>query len=511
MPARKNNSNNQISLENIFFTLFDKISVSLIILNESGNIIKVNKPFSSLLKNDPIDFMDKNINEFIHISDREFFLERYQDFFNNPDGEFIELRLLGKNNRNINVRLQASRITELIFDNKNNSDLLLVTITNLDQLKKLRTDLSKTELMFESMFENSGEAILIADRTANFTEANLAALKLLEISREEILTLSLPDIVSDLSTDDCLQLWFDFTSEGKMDEVFKIKDKKGKLKIVRVVGSAHFLPNTHMLLLTDITEKRINLENIRKLSAAVEQSPSSIVITDIEGNIEYANKKFSELTGYGFDEVKGKNPRILNSRLLPQELFEELWEVITSGREWRGEFLNKKKNGELFWEDASITSIKDNNGKILNYLKVAEDITERKNFERRLQKSEENYKATLDNMLIGVVVHAADTSIILSNPRASEILGLTAAQMAGKKAINQSWNFVNPDGTTMPPEKYPVNQVIKNLNPIENLILGVQHPDKDCLNWIKVNATPIFDEKNDLEKIIINFEELAER
>src|SRR5271169_7147422 len=92
-----------------------------------------------------------------------------------------------------------------------------------------------------------------------------------------------------------------------------------------------------------------SLEALRKFSRAVEQSPASVVITDTDGNIEYVNPKFTRVTGYAPDEVLGMNPRILKSGEQPPEVYRELWETITAGREWRGEFHNRKKNGDLFW------------------------------------------------------------------------------------------------------------------------------------------------------------------
>ncbi len=126
-------------------------------------------------------------------------------------------------------------------------------------------------------------------------------------------------------------------------------------------------------------------ENI-KLSTAVQQSSSVIVITDLKGNIEYANPKFTEVTGYKFEEVKNKNPRILKSDNMTDGIFKVLWETISSGNSWQGEFHNKKKNGELFWERVSISPIFDSKNKIVNYLKIAEDVTEKKKIESELLK-----------------------------------------------------------------------------------------------------------------------------
>ncbi|MBM4055323.1 MAG: EAL domain-containing protein [Planctomycetes bacterium] len=125
-------------------------------------------------------------------------------------------------------------------------------------------------------------------------------------------------------------------------------------------------------------------EQYSKLSQAINQSPSSIVITDNNGDIEYVNPSFTKNTGYSLEEVIRKNPRILKSGEVPSESYKELWETINSGKEWRGDFHNKRKDGTFFWEHVSISPIKNNKGTITHFVAIKEDITERKNFESRL-------------------------------------------------------------------------------------------------------------------------------
>lgn len=131
--------------------------------------------------------------------------------------------------------------------------------------------------------------------------------------------------------------------------------------------------------------KRVDAE-LRKLSVAIEQNPASIVIADPEGNMEYVNPKFTQLTGYSFEEAFNQNPKILKSGIHPEKFYKELWNTITSGKVWRGEFYNKKKNGEFYWESASISPIKDDEGRIVNFVAVKEDITERKRAEETIKQ-----------------------------------------------------------------------------------------------------------------------------
>ena len=153
-----------------------------------------------------------------------------------------------------------------------------------------------------------------------------------------------------------------------------------------------------VLFSQDITEKKLAEDKINKLSTAVDQSPSVIVITKLDGDIEYANPKFSEITGYAEEEVIGENPRLLKSGEQPDEFYQELWETISSGNEWRGVFSNRKKNGGIFWESAVISPIKNKDGNPTHYIKVAEDITERRLAEEKLRLSEEKYRLITENV-----------------------------------------------------------------------------------------------------------------
>ena len=143
-------------------------------------------------------------------------------------------------------------------------------------------------------------------------------------------------------------------------------------------------------------------EELRKLSHAVEQSPVSIIITDLQGNIEYANQHFTNQTGYSQEELLGQNPRILKSGLTTQTEYRDMWETILSGHEWRGEFQNIKKNGALYWELALISPLRNSSFVITHFMAIKEDITERKMMEDQLRHSQ---KMEAVGQLAGGIAH----------------------------------------------------------------------------------------------------------
>jgi len=142
-----------------------------------------------------------------------------------------------------------------------------------------------------------------------------------------------------------------------------------------------------LIILRDVTERKQTELRLLQLHKAVEQSPVSVVITDIKGNIEYVNPFFSQLTGYQLNEVIGKNPRIIQSGNTSPETYAEMWKTIQSGRVWRGELLNKKKNGEPYWEVEMIAPVIDSEGAIVNYIAIKEDVTAQKESDAKLREA----------------------------------------------------------------------------------------------------------------------------
>ena len=182
----------------------------------------------------------------------------------------------------------------------------------------------------------------------------------------------------------------------------------------------------------DVTDQRRAQEQVRKLSRAVEQSPSIVIITDRAGRIEYANPKFTEVTGYALSEVQGKNPRLLKSGETTNDDYRMLWETINAGNEWRGEFHNRRKNGELYWEAASISALRDEQGRISHFLAVKEDITDRKRLEREVEESNRELGRAQTLAQIGRM--AAEIAHDLRNPLSSVKMSL---QILNKRADDE--------------------------------------------------------------------------
>jgi len=233
-----------------------------------------------------------------------------------------------------------------------------------------------------ALIENHQGLVWIKDMESRFVAVNSLFAQFFNTTNEDIVGKNDFDILTKEEADICrghdkrlvntkqafvIEESFE-TPKGKIIfETYKAPLFNSNNEVIGTIGYNH-----------DITGlKKLETQN-RKLLKAIEQSTATIAITDINGSIEYVNPQFTKLTGYTSDEAIGKNPRILKTDITPPQTFIDLWNTISAGKEWRGEFCNRKKNGELFWESAVISPVFDANGIISNYIAVKEDITEAK-------------------------------------------------------------------------------------------------------------------------------------
>ncbi len=215
-------------------------------------------------------------------------------------------------------------------------------------------------------------------------------------------------------------------------------DENGLALLTQVSDDISFA----LTAIADANALRQSEQQRRILSQAVEQSPASIIITDPTGAIEYVNPQFTRLTGYAADEVIGQNPRLLKSGEMPAETYQHLWRTITQGQEWHGQFHNRKKSGELFWEVASISPIRAADGNVTHFVAVKEDVTDRIQGEQALLESEARYRLISENVADAIFQMDAGTGrLSYASPSVERLLGYTPEEALAKAMIE----FLPPD------------------------------------------------------------------
>lgn len=182
----------------------------------------------------------------------------------------------------------------------------------------------------------------------------------------------------------------------------------------------------------DVSERRHLVEALRKYSRIIEQTASTIVITDTNGVIEYVNPRFKTTTGYSPAEVIGHRPNLLKSGHTSEEEYRQLWRTITAGNDWYGEFINRRKDGSLYWESAIISPIRDEEGRITHFAAIKDDISERKEAEEALRESEARFRATFEQAAVGIGHVAPGGHWLRVNNKLCEIVGYSREELLAR-------------------------------------------------------------------------------
>ncbi len=352
---------------------------------------------------------------------------------------------------------------------------------------RLKDLAQKSENKFRAITTQSMDGIYVIDLHGQYLFVNPAFSKMVGYSPEELLKMTIFDIKANRQKKSAFSK--SITSGSPAQVILQRKDKQIfhaeiSRKEIEFNGEKCILG-----AIRDISEKREIEETLKKLSAAIEQSPVSVMITNFEGKIEYVNPRFIELTGYSRNEVIGKDPKILQSGKMSSTTYKELWKTILEGKEWRGELQNRKKNGELYWEEAIISSITNEDGKITHFLAVKADITEQKRAREALKKSEDNYRTVVNN--IQEVIFRTDVKGLWTflNPAWEEITGFTVEESLG--TLFQAYVY---------PEDRELN--MKEFKPLlerrkERCFHVVRYLTRNgSFRWIEVQARLIVDKNN---------------
>jgi PAS domain S-box-containing protein len=239
---------------------------------------------------------------------------------------------------------------------------------------------------FRTIIEQSNYGSAIADLQGLLIYVNPAFAAMHGYRVDEMLGMSLTRLHHEKHLPYVLGMVGKIQTEGgfSMEEVPHMRKDGGLFPTfmsAKLIFDGHGRPSYMSATVIDITEKKAQEREIVKLKLAIEQSPVAIVITDLDANIEYTSPAFTEITGFSVDDVIGENCRMLRSGETEVDVYKEMWDTIQAGDVWQGEWKNRKKNGELYWESISITPVLNDDGEISNYLAIKQDISERKRAE----------------------------------------------------------------------------------------------------------------------------------
>lgn len=408
ITAEKQAEDQMREQESLFRHTFEQAAVGIAHLSLDGSCLRVNKRLSELVGYSCDELMGRSLRDLTHpddlLRDQTFMAQllagmmpRYsmEKRFIRPSREYLWC------NATVSlVRDQSDEpeyfiaVIEDIGDRKFAEEELMLYRERLENMVAERTrELSRSEVSLKEAQRlaqiGSWELSLLTNRLSWSDEI----FRIFEIDPKHV-GASYEAFLERVHPDDRETVSAAYTASladrTPYDIVYRLMMTDGRVKHVHERGETDYDQNDQAICsrgtLQDVTERWQIEQRLRQLSQAVEQSPSTVLITDVSGKITYINPCFTELTGYAWEEAVGQNVRILKSDITPASTHAELWQQLSAGKSWRGEFCNRKKNGELYWESAAISPLINDDGVTTNYIAVKEDITQRKLDEKRLRE-----------------------------------------------------------------------------------------------------------------------------
>lgn len=294
-----------------------------------------------------------------------------------------------ENNEYVAIKKDGKKFPILVYSNtiNENSGPLGIRgiVIDLSDQRKYDDNLQ----IIGTAIEKVSQPIFLIDSQGTIIYLNEKACKFGVTSVIETRGIKIWEFIPKISKETWNLFWNQLKEKGKIVENSKITTPDGNEHILENHSNHIKVHLTEFCFIysLDITERVKTEEELRKISKAIEQSSHSVIITDNKGVIEYTNPNFSQVTGYAPKEIKGKILNILKPGYASQKIYDEIWAALNSGNEWKGEFLNKRKNRQYYWESVFITPVRNKKGDVTNFLALKEDINEKKELELELKRA----------------------------------------------------------------------------------------------------------------------------
>ncbi len=425
---QKENELKLIESETLFRSLAENTAAGIIIYDDK-NIYYTNDTLSSITGYSKEELLKKSVIDIVHPDFKDFVQKKIKDRIHGKrKPEQYDIQLVTKKNKTIWVSGSA---IPFFYKGKPASIATIIDITEKkfaeQRIKNNTKRLNTLVTILESNIKKTDKILKFSlDKILEFSDSKLGAIfqphnisnkyipivwqnKQIKNNSEWINEIFSAEIADKVLKTKKTIIENNFEKKYNAGEkitnllIFPVFEEKNIVSIIAVANKDTKYTNEdafQIRLLSDAIWKEIakiktdeelrkKNEDIKLLYLALNRSPLSIVVTDYDGNIEYINEFFTQITGYSANEVMGQNPRILQSGKTPKEVYPALWKKIKSGETWEGEFINRKKNGDEYIERAIITPVLDNSGRIIKFIAVKEDITLKKEYEKGLIEAKE--------------------------------------------------------------------------------------------------------------------------
>ena len=372
--------------EKKFGTLAETTDASIVIYRDS-EILYSNKAFVLLTGFAPEEVGSMSLPDVLHGESKQDVIDGTARLQRGDDSSFeSEVAFVARDGE---LRWVDFRAVPMEYDGQ---PALLGTAIDITDRKLAESEARNSRLVKEAILESATDGIITIDTGGIVQSFNGAAVRMFGYSAEEVVGRNVTQLMPSSERK---------KHEGQLSAYLRGGESRVTGALTKVVGRRKDGSTFPMELMVsemriddvrlftgvarDVSEIVVQENRLTKLSQALEQSSGIVVITDTEGNVEYVNSKFTEVTGYAAEEVIGENPRMFQSGETPRSVYKELWATITSGESWTGEIHNRKKNGDSYWVSAMISPVKGPDGKVTNYVGIQEDVTARKRAEKTMR------------------------------------------------------------------------------------------------------------------------------
>jgi PAS domain S-box-containing protein len=512
----------------LYKAFFDASPDGIILVDVHGEILLGNSLACTMFGYTKDELAGLNIEQLVPVRFREQYDGLFQDFIKQP----IQ-RALGDGKELLGLKKDQSEFTIEIRPNPlsfRGDTYFYATLKDISEPTRAARILKENEERYRILVENAPEALVVFDtETEKFVDVSQTALELFKMSREQLLSIGVAEISPTyqpdgrLSSEAAKEKNVEAQNGGKPVFEWIHMDSEGKaipceVRLIRLPAENKVLIRGSI---SDISERKKAEEYAKERSIQLQilsdNLPNVFMYqvycnTDRKMKFSYLSKSVSKLTG------KSPEAIIQDPSLMYNIVVEDDRAALAEAEELSYRNLSpfyadmrcRNPKGEIRWVHLSSVPRKAENG-IVIWDGVLVDITDRKQADEVLRNTKEKYRSLLNKLDAAIVLHAPDTSIINSNPKAVELLGLSEEQLKGKMALDPEWKFMRVDHSTMPIEEYPVNVILSTKKGIRNLTIGIYRPlTKDTI-WAMVTGYPVFNGNNEIVEVVISFIDISER
>jgi PAS domain S-box-containing protein len=470
----------------LYRSMIDASPDAIVISDLNGNI-KIASPSTNQmfgLANEPIN---RTINSLFAISDQERITQTMGDIAMGNSSVLIEF--WGRKTNTGKAFLTEVNVS-LISSEVSLPDSLFWVIRDVSNRERTEERLAISQDAYRLIIETINDVIFETAIDGTVLFLSPAIKRISGYLPEEVVGKNFFDFIF---ADDRAMLYEAFYSlvmTEHSNREYRVITKNGDIRWVRssskpIVLNGQFIGASGLLI--DIHDRRMAEEQLRILSTAVEQSPVSIVISDLYGNIEYVNPKACEISGYSQSELVGKNTNIFKSGLTSPNDYNDLWATITNRKDWHGILLNKRKNGSFYWETTTISPVIAPDGMTTHFLAVKLDITDRKKTEEALLVSEERFRQIAEQNLSVVWEIDMEGMFTYVSPLAEVVWGISPGELVGKRKYVELYN--NSKAVR------ELKKLLSRNKGIKDFINALKTVDGRTI-WISTNALPIVNADN---------------